>query len=249
MGRLRGVDLWRIGARASLLQATWNYERQQGVGWAWSLQPAIERLVDDPRERSARLVAHTAYFNTQPTLASLALGVAARMEEEGIAAGRPDDDGMRRVKTVLGSSLASLGDGLFWFALRPVAALVGIVFAHAGAWQGALALWLSYNVVHQTVRFGGVSWGYREGPAVWGGKLRARLETLRRFLIVGGAALVGVVVAVLLAPGGQPRPLVFQLLLSLGLGFGLIVAQRPRPTPTELALGVGALSVAATWFI
>lgn len=249
MGRLRGRDLWHIGARASLLQATWNYERQQGVGWAWALAPALDRVVADPRARCARLVEHTAYFNTQPTLASVALGVAARMEEEAAAAGAADDDAVRRVKVVLGSSLASLGDGLFWFALRPVAALVGIVFAHAGAWQGALALWLVYNVVHQTVRFGGVVWGYREGPAVWGGGLRGRLETLRRVLIVGGAGLVGVVVAVLLAPGGAPRPLGMQLLLSLGLGVGLIVAQRPRPTPTELALGVGALALAVGWLI
>lgn len=249
MGRLRGLDLWRIGARASLLQATWNYERQQGIGWAWSLQPALDRLVEDPRVRGARLVEHTSYFNTQPTLASLALGVAARIEEEGAATGGPDDDGLRRIKAVLGSSLASLGDGLFWFALRPVAALVGIVFAHSGPWHGALALWLSYNLVHQTVRFRGVSWGYREGPAVWGGKLRARLEGLRRVLIVSGAALVGVVVAVLLAPDGLPRPLPFQILLSLGLGLGLIVAQRPRPSPTELALGVGALSLAAAWLM
>lgn len=249
MGRLRGMDLWRMGARASLLQATWNYERQQGLGWAWALQPAVDRLVDDPHVRCVRLIEHTAYFNTQPTLASLALGVVARMEEEGAASGAPDDDDIRRVKMVLGSSLASLGDGLFWFALRPAAALLGVTFAYAGAWHGALALWLSYNVVHQTVRFRGVAWGYREGPAVWSGRLRVRLESLRRFLMVAGAALVGVVAAVLLAPGGHPRPLGFQLLLSLGLGVGLILAQRPRPTPTELALGVGALALAAAWFL
>jgi PTS system mannose-specific IID component len=37
-------DLRRVVLRTHLLQATWNYERQQGVGWAWSLQPVIERL-------------------------------------------------------------------------------------------------------------------------------------------------------------------------------------------------------------
>ena len=45
MPRLKGMDLTRIGLRASLLQATWNYERQQGLGWAFSIQPALTRPI------------------------------------------------------------------------------------------------------------------------------------------------------------------------------------------------------------
>ena len=30
--------------RAALLQATWNYERQQGLGWAWALKPALDKF-------------------------------------------------------------------------------------------------------------------------------------------------------------------------------------------------------------
>ena len=76
-GRLGNGTLLRMALRANLLQATWNFERQQGVGWAYALQPALEALYRDPAERCARLAEHTAYFNTQPTLASLALGAAA----------------------------------------------------------------------------------------------------------------------------------------------------------------------------
>src|SRR5262245_38864379 len=65
--RLRAVDLMAMGLRASLLQATWNYERQQGVGWAWALEPALKRIEPDPARRAARLAEHTAFFNTQPT--------------------------------------------------------------------------------------------------------------------------------------------------------------------------------------
>src|SRR5687767_10846328 len=117
MSRLRTGDLLRIALRANLLQATWNYERQQGLGWAWSIAPALERIHADPEARHARLAEHTAYFNTEPTLASLALGVVSSLEERRAEGGEgaPDAASIARVKAVLGSSLAALGDRMFWF--------------------------------------------------------------------------------------------------------------------------------------
>jgi mannose/fructose/N-acetylgalactosamine-specific phosphotransferase system component IID len=238
----------RMALRLSLLQATWNYERQQGLGWAFAIAPALERAVADPAERRARLAEHTAYFNTQPTLASVALGAVAALEEQRGAGAGPDADGIARVKAVLGSSLAALGDRVFWLTLRPFAACLGVVLAIAGNPYGALALWLGYNVVHQGVRWQGVSWGYRDGPAAAAGALRERLERLARVLGVIGSALIGVIVAALMAPGGDPAPLTWQIVLGAGLALGLIASQRARPTPTEWALGAGALCLAAAWW-
>ena len=158
--------LRRMAVRASLLQATWNYERQQGLGWAWSLMPALDHVLPDRADRAARLAEHTAYFNTQPTLASVALGVVAGLEEQRAQGGAVDADQVARVKGVLGSALAALGDRLFWFTLRPFAACVGLLLAVRGSWVGALAMWLVYNLVHLGMRWRGVGWGYRSGPAV-----------------------------------------------------------------------------------
>jgi mannose/fructose/N-acetylgalactosamine-specific phosphotransferase system component IID len=254
MARLTGGDLRRVAKRTTLLQATWNYERQQGLGWAFCLAPALERLYPDADERSRRLAEHTAYFNTQPTLASFALGAVAQLEErracrraEG-AAVEADDDGLARIKAVLGSALAALGDQLFWFTLRPFAICLGVLFALGGSWLGAVVLWLSYNLVHLTLRMRGVGWGYAAGPAVLGAGLRDRLERMTRLLSQLGAALVGIVVAALLVPGGDPQPVAFQAILAAGLSVGLVTAQRPRPSPTQWAIGAGALSMAAVWF-
>src|SRR4029077_7099953 len=118
----------------------------------------------------------------QPTLASLALGAVARLEEQR-AAGEPVDAvAIARVKSVLGSALAALGDRLFWFTLRPFAACLGVLLALGGSWVGALALWVCYNAVHLTLRYRGVRWGYRQGPAVLGEGLRERLESMVRLL-------------------------------------------------------------------
>ena len=248
MAALRRRDLWSMACRASMLQSTFNYERQQGIGWAWALEPALARFYPDPAIRRERLAEHTAYFNTQPTLASLVLGAIARLEERRAAGEGPDAEGVARVKSVLGSSAAAIGDPLFWFTLRPFAACLGVLLAPAGPVQGALALWLCYNIVHLGVRTLGVGWGYRLGPAVLSDPLRHRLALLTRWLGVLGAGLTGVIVAAMIVPGGVPRPVVFQVSLIAGLGVGLVGAQRGRPSPTEWALGVGALCLLSTLF-
>jgi PTS system mannose-specific IID component len=247
MGALRPSDLRRMALRSSLLQATWNYERQQGLGWAWSLAPALERLYPDEALRRERLIEHMAYFNTQPTMASLVLGATAEVEERRAAAGVPDAATVARIKNVLGASLAALGDRLFWFTLRPFAAILGVLLAITGGAYGAVALWLCYNLVHQSVRFMGVGWGYRAGPGVLDEALRRRFQGLIRLLAMGGALLVGVAMAVFLVPGGEPMPLVYQAALAAGLTLGLIAARRSRPSPTEYALGLSLLCIVAVW--
>jgi PTS system mannose-specific IID component len=235
-----------MALRASLLQATWNYERQQGLGWAFALKPALDRIYPDAATRCARLAEHTAYFNTQPSMASIALGAVAALEEQR-AVGADDPAAVARVKAALGASLAALGDRLFWFTLRPLAACAGLLFAVDGRWQGALALWVCYNTVHLGVRGAGIWWGYRDGPRVLGEGLRRRLEILVRWFGALGSALVGIIVAMLLAPGGDPKPVVAQATLAAGLAIGLVTVRRARPSPTEWAMGIGALCLVAAW--
>lgn len=248
-GRLGRGLLWRVALRANLLQATWNFERQQGVGWVYALQPVLRALYPDAQVRRQRLEEHTAYFNTQPTLASLALGAVARLEEDRAAGAGPDAAGVARVKAALGSALAAIGDRLFWFSLRPFAAVLGVLVALArpdSGW-GALALWLCYASVHLGIRFAGVGWGYSRGPAVLGGPLRTYLEAAVTVLAYAGCIVLGVAVAWAMAPGGIPRPIAVQSALAAGLGLGLLSAQRARPSPTQWALGTGALVLVAVW--
>jgi len=249
MASLTRGDLWRTAWRTMLLQATWNYERQQGIGWAYAFQPVLERLYPDAAARRARLAEHTAYFNTQPTLASLALGVAARLEEERAAGAGPDAAGMARIKAALGSTLAALGDRLFWFSLRPFAAALGVLIALARPERpwGALVLLGAYAAPHLAVRFAGVGWGYARGPAVLAGTLRRAFERSITLVAYAGCIVLGVLVAYGLVPGGEMRPIAVESALVGGLALGMLTAQRARPSPTQWALGLGALVLLAAW--
>jgi mannose/fructose/N-acetylgalactosamine-specific phosphotransferase system component IID len=129
----------RLFRRSLLLQAGWNFERMQSLGLAFCLEPWLERCWagQDGAVREARL-RHQEYFNTQPYMASLVVGMVCALEEEAAAApaGERRDrlvGRLRTLKTAAASALAGVGDALFWGALRPLCA--GLAAA------GALALW------------------------------------------------------------------------------------------------------------
>jgi len=192
-------------ARLLLLQSTWSFERMQGLGLAWALEPWLERLYPTVAERRAALQRHSEYFNTQPYVASLILGLICALEQD--AAALPADrrgpafERVRAVKKAMASSLAGAGDAFFWGALRPAAAaaavLVGVAAMpraprQAGLWMAATYL-VCYNVPALWLRWRGIALGYE-----WREQLPARLKKLRVQTWVTGARTAGVALTVAL---------------------------------------------------
>lgn len=126
--------------RSFFIQAGWNYERFQNLGFAFCLQPALEKIYPDPEKRKAALIRHLQIVNTQPYMASFVLGNLAKMEEK--AAASPDPEAalksMPGVKQALASSFASIGDRVFWGRLKPMTAQVCLLVWTAGGFSGWL---------------------------------------------------------------------------------------------------------------
>lgn len=126
--------------RSFFLQAGWNYERFQNLGFAFALKPALERVYPDPEKLKAALLRHLHIFNTQPYMASFVLGNIASMEEK--AASSPDPEAalknMPGVKQALASSFASIGDRIFWGRLKPMTVQLCLLVWAAGGFYGWL---------------------------------------------------------------------------------------------------------------
>lgn len=245
--RVRLVPSSALGsafARLFVLQATWNYERMQGLGFAHALAPVVKALVKDEAAAARALVPHTGYFNTHPVMAAVATGVVAG-ELEKRAAGEPalDDAGLARAKQALGSSLAAAGDPLFWNALRPMLAL-----AAAAGWRddrsaiGILTFLAGYNLVAIGYRIRGLFEGYRRGLA-YVAQLPRRLARLTEALRLLGVVLAALLVSSILIPEGEAAPR--QVLAgAVGLALGALAFGRARLGPAEWGLAL-ALSVLA----
>ena len=147
----------RVFARLFTIQASWNYERMQGVGFGHAAEPALRALEGGrggSRYREA-LAREARFFNAHPYVAGLAVGAALRAELDGEPPER-----IARLREALSGPLGSLGDRLFWASWLPVCsaiALFAFIFG-AKAWAALLFLVL-YNLAHLACR----AWALRAG--------------------------------------------------------------------------------------
>ncbi len=154
----------RVMARLFTLQAAWNYERLQGIGFGHAAEPALRSLEGGPQgERyGAALARQSRFFNAHPYMAGLAVGAAVRAELDG----EPPEK-IARLRETLCGPLGSIGDRLFWASWLPICSMLGLIAYALGAkvWAAALFLVL-YNAAHLACRFWGLRAGWERGSHV-----------------------------------------------------------------------------------
>jgi mannose PTS system EIID component len=204
--RVSAPALARVFLRSLFLQAAWNPRGMQNLGFAHAITPALEELYPDPAERAKALVRHLEFFNCHPYLAAAILGGAVRLEER-VAAGEATPETVSRFKRALGPPFAALGDGFFWLALRPAAALAAAATEPFLGLGCVLVFVLLYNSVHLPARIWLFATGYSRGEGVVEAVARAHLASGTPLLKAAGAALSGALAARgILAAGIPGRP-------------------------------------------
>lgn len=146
-----------------LLEPSYNYERQQGLGFAVSMIPAIKKFYKTKEEQKDALVRHMAIFNTTPHISSVISGVVASLEKEASENKDFDKSIINNVKISLMGPLAGIGDSFFWGTLRVICAGIGISLASKGSVLGAILFLVLFNTVHILFRYFGVYYGYKFG--------------------------------------------------------------------------------------
>ena len=73
--KLTKADRFKAFLRSYFLLASFNYERMQNGGVAYTLIPAIKKLYQTKEDRAAALKRHLEFFNTQPFMANQSLGL------------------------------------------------------------------------------------------------------------------------------------------------------------------------------
>lgn len=156
--------LVQTALRSLLLQASWNFERLQGLGALYVVAPALRFLYRD-RELQEAYGRHTEYFNTHPFLAPAVLGATIQLEQAR-AAGEPPAFQPGEFKTVFAAPCAAMGDAFFWGGVRPLAAVCALIFAVQGRLWAPLVLLGVFNLPHLYCRFRGLLLGLQRGPGI-----------------------------------------------------------------------------------
>ncbi len=172
------------------LESCYNYERQQSLGFAIGMWPAIKRYYKTTEQRAQALTRHMTIFNTTPHIVTAITGIATVLEKE--ASENPDFDVtiINNVKVGLMGPLAGIGDSFFWGTVRIIAAGIGISLAQQGSILGAIMFLLIFNVPHLIVRYLGARYGYVFGTSLMNdAKDSGILEMISK-----GATIVGLMV-------------------------------------------------------
>lgn len=159
-------DLLTIFRRSMTLEASWNFERQQNMGYAFSMAPLIKKLYKHNQNKQAEAAARSLeFFNTSPAFAPFIMGLAASMEEKNSQSfdDNFDTNGITAVKTALMGPLAGIGDSLFWGTLLVIAVGIGSSFSMQGSLLGPLLFLLIFNIPNYLLKYFGVIKGYQLG--------------------------------------------------------------------------------------
>ncbi|MEG0077096.1 PTS system mannose/fructose/sorbose family transporter subunit IID [Anaerorhabdus sp.] len=194
---LTAKTLKRTFWRSFPLQGCFNYERQQTVGWLYSLVPGLQEIYhDDPEGFKEALTRHTGFYNTSPQMTCFIQGVVLAMEEEKHRNPDMDGDSIAAVRTALIGPLAGIGDGLFWGTLRTVGLGIGVAMALEGNYLGPVIFWLIHNIPHFLVRKYGLKLGYEQGMNFLSGAMgNGAIEEVTAGAKIVGSVVVGAMIS------------------------------------------------------
>lgn len=159
-------DRLSVAWRSTFIQGSWNYERMQNGGWAFSMIPAIRKLYQTKEDQSAALKRHLEFFNTHPYIASPILGVTLALEEERANGAPVDDVAIQGVKVGMMGPLAGVGDPVFWFTVRPMLGALGASLAMGGNILGPIIFFVAWNVIRWAFMWYTQEFGYKAGSKI-----------------------------------------------------------------------------------
>ena len=164
--QLSQKDRMAVAIRHQYLQGSWNYERMQNGGWAFSMIPAIKKLYPKKEDQIAALKRHLEFYNTHPYVSAPVIGVTLALEE-GRANGEPIDDvAIQGVKVGMMGPLAGVGDPVFWFTVRPILGALGASLALGGSILGPILFFVLWNAIRLAFLWNTQEFGYKAGASI-----------------------------------------------------------------------------------
>ena len=192
--KLTKADRRSVMLRSQFLQGSWNYERMQNGGWAYSLIPALKKLYPNKDDASAALKRHLEFFNTHPYIAAPILGVTLALEEERANGAQIDDAAIQGVKVGMMGPLAGIGDPVFWFTVRPILGAIAASLATGGSIIAPLFFFLVWNVVRVAFLWYTQEFGYQKGSEITKDLSGGILQTITKGASILGMFVMGILV-------------------------------------------------------
>lgn len=148
-----------------------SQEHMQTFGYLCAMLPIVEELYDTPEEQKQALQTYSAFFNTEPQIGTMIVGVTAGLM----------------------GPLAGLGDSLIVGTLIPILLGIALGLSTGGSPLGAIF----YIVVWNLLMFLGMRFAYNQGYELGGKAVEAlvgpKAKALRDSIVMVGTMVIGAV--------------------------------------------------------
>ena len=172
-----------------------SQEHMQTFGYMCAMLPIIQELYDTNEEQTEKTLTYSTFFNTEPQVGSIVVGITAGMEEAR-ANGEPvDDETINGIRAGLMGPLAGIGDSLVVGTLLPILLGIALGLSGGGSPLGAIFYILVWNIgmflIMRFMYFKGYELGGKAVEVLVGEKANA----IRDSIIMLGTMVIGGVTA------------------------------------------------------
>lgn len=239
-----------------------SQEHMQTFGYLVSMLPIVEDLYEKKEDQSKALNTYTAFFNTEPQIGAMIVGVSVGLEEARANGEAIDDETINGIRAGLMGPLAGIGDSLIVGTLIPILLGIAMGLSQGGSPLGAIF----YIVLWNVLAYFGMRFAYYRGYDLGGAAVEALVgpnaTALRESIVMIGTMVIGAVAATwvnittaMTLPGGGTLQGtldgIFPKLLPLGftlLRWWLMAKKKVSPIVTMMILLVVAFIGAAVGF-
>ena len=171
-------------------------EHMKTFGYLTSMLPIVEELYEDQEDKARSMQTYTAFFNTEPQLGTLIVGITAGLEEaRANGSEEVDDETINGLRAGLMGPVAGIGDSLVVGTLIPVILGIAIGLSTGGSPIGAIFYIIVWNVLaYLGMRFAYFK-GYELGDKAVEFLVGAQGQAIRKAVSIVGGMVVGGVAA------------------------------------------------------
>lgn len=172
-----------------------SQEHMQTFGYLCAMLPLVEELYQDEDEKAKAMNTYTAFFNTEPQLGTVVVGITAGLEEARANGEEVDEETINGLRAGLMGPVAGIGDSLIVGTVIPILLGIAMGMSTGGSPLGAIF----YIIVWNLFAYFGMKFMYFKGYEL-GGKavdflIGPQGEALRESVTMLGGIVIGAVSA------------------------------------------------------
>lgn len=172
-----------------------SQEHMQTFGYMLSMLPIVKELYETNEERTQKLKTYSTFFNTEPQVGAVVVGITTGMEEARANGEDVDDETINGIRAGLMGPLAGIGDSLVVGTLLPILLGIALGLSGGGSPLGAIFYILVWNFgmyfLMRFMYFKGYELGGKAVEVLVGEKANA----IRESIIMLGTMVIGGVTA------------------------------------------------------